>query len=139
MRKILMLLCLAGVMLFAAQITNEASLLYSVQVSTKPIGTPTSTPPDINKAHIWVKNIIVYNDSDTAQKITIYTSTANPGTYSLQATIPIPSTRGIYPVLNPSLITNAMGNFDVIDMPYMAIRTDAPAGKACWIVVIYGL
>jgi hypothetical protein len=54
-------------------------------------------------------------------------------------TVPIPATRGIYPILNPSLITNAMGNFDVIDMPYIAVRTDAPEGEAYYITIIYGL
>jgi hypothetical protein len=113
---------------------QAASLLYNVQVSTLSTGVP-----EINAAHVWVKNISIYNDSGVAQTVTVYTSTATAGTRTAKITIPIAATSGMYYPLNASMITNAMGNFDVIDIPYMQFRTNAPAGKACYLTIIYGL
>lgn len=139
MRKYLMLLCLVCIMLFAVQITNAASLLYNVQVSTLPIDDPATFVPVINDNKVWVKQIVIYNDSDTAQKVTVYINVTSTSAAEVKMTIPVPSTRGMYYPLNPALITNAMGNFDVINFPYIAIRTDAPEGKACYFTLIYGL
>lgn len=139
MRKNLLLLSLVCVMLFAVQITNAASLIYNVQVSTLPIDNPVTFVPAINDDKVWVKQIVIYNDSDTAQKVTVYINATSTSAATVKMTIPVPSTRGMYYPLNPALITNAMGNFDVINFPYIAIRTDAPAGKACYFTLIYGL
>lgn len=139
MRKTLMLLGLVSVMLFAVQITNAASLLFNVQVSTLPTDNPVTFVPEVNDNKVWVKQIVIYNDSDTAQTVTVYVNVTSTSAATRKMTIPVPSTRGMYYPLNPALITNAMGNFDVINFPYIAVRTDAPEGKACYITVIYGL
>ena len=139
MRKTLMLLGLVCIMLFAVQITDAASLLYNVQVSTLPIDDPVTFIPVIDDNKVWVKQIVIYNDSDTAQKVTIYINATSTSAATVAMTIPVPSTRGMYYPLNPALITNAMGNFDVINFPYVVFRTDAPEGKACYLTLVYGL
>jgi hypothetical protein len=139
MRKTLMLLGLVCVMLFAVQITNAASELYNVRVSTLPNDNPVTFVPEINDNKVWVKQIVIYNDSDTAQTVTVYINATSTSAATVKMTIPVPATRGMYYPLNPALITNAMGNFDVINFPYVVFRTDAPNGKACYLTLVYGL
>lgn len=119
-----LLLAFISVALFYG-ISKAENYLYNVQPSTYPITESATLSPDINQSKVKVKQIVIYQSSDTVQTVSIYKNASSTTTITKVADFPVPGAVGYYYPLSNSVISQSLiGDVDFIDVPYIAIRTD---------------
>jgi hypothetical protein len=126
MKKILLSLVLAGLLITGILSARNLDTFYSVATSTD---TATLGTPDINKKNVRIKQIIITNGG-TAQDITFYKNATSTTTATAVMTINAPAST---PVVFPS---NLVDDNHYFDIPYFAVRTSTSTNKAN-VLVIY--
>jgi hypothetical protein len=138
MKKILIMMALIAI---ASIFAHAESFIYSTTVSTLSVGPRAEAlnVAGINLSTVRVKNIIIHQTGTTEQTVTIYKNFTSTTAATAVATFVVPGTVGIYYPLGEFAPNTSAGNYDIINMPYFAIRTSTDVvANACKVVVIYG-
>jgi hypothetical protein len=139
MKRLMMFIFVLAILLLPMLLQAE-SFLYSARVSTLTVGPLQEglNVAGINLSSVKVKNIIIHQTGTTAQIVTLYKSYTSTKTATALATFSVPGVVGEYYPLGQFAPSTSGGNQDIINVPYLAVRTSTDVvANSCYITVIY--
>ena len=122
-----------------APVVRAESKMYSAAVSTFTLGQEGSITHDVVGVSgvVRAKRIVVDQTTTNAMWLYVYKNWTSTTAATEIARMYVPATVGTYDLLGP--ISNALGNFDILNMPNCAFRqSDKDATHILWIRMEYG-
>lgn len=138
--KKMIILTLSLVLAFTGLVCAESSM-YSVLVSTKVLGQAGPATRDVVgiSGIVRAKRIVLHQTTANAQYVIFYKNWTSTTAATEVFRYWLPATVGQYEPFGSSVLSTALGNYDILNMPNFAVRqTDTDVTHAVWINLLYG-